>query len=160
MNVSGLRAMIHLAGESLFGLWTRPRRYRILRSRVDGTRWVAQAIERAVIRPAALISASGVGIYGDRGDDFLTDDAPASPFGFLADVSRAWEAESVEARGLGVQVALIRLGVVLGRRGALPLMATAFRTGLGGKLGNGKQWMPWIHVYDAAALFLFLAEQA
>ena len=159
MNVSGLKAVIHLAGESLFGLWTRSRRERIRRSRVEGTRWVVQAIERAVIRPAALISASGIGIYGDRGDDFLTDDAPASRYGFLADVSRAWEAEAVEARGLGVQVAPVRLGVVLGRRGALPLMATTFRTGLGGKLGSGKQWMPWIHIYDAAALFLFLAEQ-
>jgi uncharacterized protein (TIGR01777 family) len=157
-DLSGLDAVIHLAGESVAGLWTAAKKRRIRESRLATTRRVAEAIARRPDRPCALVCASGVGYYGDRGDDELTEES-ACGSGFLAEVVAGWESEAGAAAAAGGRVVCLRLGVVLGRGGGmLPLLARAFRLGLGGKLGSGRQWMSWIHATDAARLFLTAAE--
>jgi uncharacterized protein len=153
-----VEAVIHLAGESIMGWWTARKKERILNSRIQGTRQVVEAIARSTRKPKKLVSASGIGIYGDRGDEELTEASPIGPDGFLREVAVAWEQEAERARLLGVPVCTVRVAMVLGREGgALPLMAPVFRLGLGGKLGTGRQWMSWIHVHDVAALFLHAA---
>lgn len=157
-DLSGLDAVIHLAGESVAGLWTAAKRRRIRESRLATTRRLAEAIARRRDRPCALVCASGVGYYGDRGDEELTEQS-ACGSGFLAGVVAGWEREAGAAAVAGARVVWLRLGVVLGRDGGmLPLLARAFRLGLGGKLGSGRQWMSWIHAADAARLFLTAAE--
>ena len=112
---------------------------------------------RAASRPRVLVCASAVGFYGSRGDELLTEtSAPGE--GFLADVCRAWEGEAAKARELGVRVVSLRTGIVLSTAGgALAKMLPVFRAGLGGRLGDGKQWMPWIHIDDSVGLYRFSA---
>jgi uncharacterized protein (TIGR01777 family) len=153
-----VEAVIHLAGESIMGWWTARKKERILNSRVQGTRQVVDAIARSTRKPKKLVSASGISIYGDRGDEELTEASPIGPDGFLREVAVAWEGEAERALLLGIPVCTVRVAMVLGHNGgALPLMASIFRLGLGGKLGTGRQWMSWIHVHDVAALFLHAA---
>jgi uncharacterized protein len=155
IELSGIEAIIHLAGESVLGLWTKQKRNKILRSRIDGTRWIVEAIGRAANKPSVLVSASGAGIYGDRGEETLTESSSANSAGFLAEVAAVWEAEGLKAQAGGARYVPVRIALVLGKDGgAIPLMKTVFQSGLGGKLGSGKQWMPWIHITDIAALFL------
>jgi uncharacterized protein (TIGR01777 family) len=155
-DITGCEALIHLAGESVAGLWTATKKRRIVESRVLGTRRVIEAINAAAEKPEVLVSGSAIGFYGDRGDEDLTETAPAGA-GFLAETVQAWEAEALQAHG--VRVALLRTAVVLGSgRGALPLMSWPFRCGLGGRLGSGRQWMSWIHLEDVAQLSLFAVE--
>jgi uncharacterized protein len=160
IDLSGIEAIIHLAGEPILGLWTAQKRNKILRSRIDGTRWLVDAIGRARDRPpSVLVGASGAGIYGNRGEENLTESSSTSSAGFLAEVATAWEAEGLKAEVAGVRYVPIRITLVLGKYGgAIPLMKTVFQFGLGGKLGSGKQWMPWIHIVDVAALFLHALE--
>jgi uncharacterized protein (TIGR01777 family) len=159
IDLNGIDGVIHLAGESILGLWTKEKRNKILRSRIDGTRWIVDAIGRARNRPSVLVSASGAGIYGDRGEEILTESSPPKSGGFLAEVATAWETEGLKVEAADVRYAPIRIALVLGKNGgAIPLMKTVFQCGLGGKLGSGKQWMPWIHVADVAALFLHALE--
>jgi len=159
VDLSGIEAIIHLAGESILGLWTKEKRNKILRSRIDGTRWIVDAVRQAANRPSVLVSASGAGIYGDRGEEILTESSSASSTGFLAEVATVWEAEGLKAEAIGVRYVPVRIALVLGKNGgAIPLMKSLFLSGLGGKLGSGKQWMPWIHVADVAALFLHALE--
>jgi uncharacterized protein (TIGR01777 family) len=140
--------VVNLAGEPVAGRrWSSRTRKRIEDSRVGLTRQLVAAIENAERRPQALVSASAVGYYGDRGDAELTEDSPAGR-GFLADVCVGWEREALEAEKLGLRVALLRIGVVLGPGGALARLVPIFSKGLGGRLGHGRQWMPWIHVED------------
>jgi uncharacterized protein len=161
MDLNGIEAVVHLAGESILGLWTKEKRSKILRSRADGTRWVVDAIGRAVHKPSALISASGAGIYGNRGEEALTESSSISSSGFLAEVGAAWELEGSKAQIAGVRYVPVRIALVLGKGGgALRFMEPSFRLGLGGKLGTGKQWMPWIHIADIAGLFLHAVENA
>ncbi len=158
-NFTGCEAVVHLAGESVLGLWTASKKERIARSRIDGTRRVVEALSTMSQLPEVLVSGSAVGYYGNGGERELTEEAPSGT-GFLAETSRQWESEAMKAREAGVgRVALVRTGVVLAREGgALPLMARVFRLGLGGKLGSGTQWMPWIHLDDLCRLFLFCVE--
>jgi len=153
--LSGCRAVVHLAGEPVFGgRLTRARRERILASRVDSTRaWVtALAGASEGRRPELFVCASAVGYYGDRGDQVLTE-AAGPGRGFLADVCRAWEDAALGVEALGIRTLRVRIGIVLSRDGgALPLMALPFRFGLGGRLGSGRQWVPWIHIGDLVAL--------
>jgi uncharacterized protein len=159
LDLHGIEAIIHLAGESILGLWTKHKRDKILRSRIDGTRWIVHAIARERLKPAVLATASGVGIYGDRGEESLTENSSTDSTKFLAQVAAGIEAEGLKAKGFGTRSVAIRIALVLGSTGgAAPLMKTVFRLGLGGKLGSGKQWMPWIHVVDVAALFLHAIE--
>ena len=154
MDLSGLDALIHLAGEPIVGRWTAAKRDRILTSREDGTAMVARAIREAEHPPGVLVCASGANFYGDRGDELL-DESATSGEGFLAEVVARWEAAAQEASGDGTRVVMMRLGMVLSDRGgAGQLLHRLFRLGLGGRVGSGRQWMSWIHIRDAANLFL------
>ncbi len=159
--VQGVDAVFHLAGESVAaGRWTRKRKQRIRDSRVIGTRNLVEALGKLPSgeRPAVLVSASAVGYYGSRDEETLTEMSAAGT-DFLADVCREWEREAARATEFGIRTAMLRIGVVLGPRGgALQKMLPPFKMGMGGRLGSGRQWMPWIHVADLAALFLHVAE--
>jgi uncharacterized protein (TIGR01777 family) len=159
MPVSDLDAILHLAGASILGPWTKARRDRILQSRVQGTRSVVEALRNAPNPPRTLICASGVNIYGDRGEEELVEESAVASSGFLCRVGIAWETEAMRAASFGVRVVTIRIAMVLGRKGALALMLPVFSLGLGGRLGSGNQWMPWIHVQDVANLFLHAAQE-
>jgi uncharacterized protein (TIGR01777 family) len=155
LHVNGLSAIVHLAGESIFGLWTKAKKERIFRSRVEGTRWIVKAIKGAPNPPKVLVCASAVGIYGDRGDEELSERHTIGAGEFLAEVTQAWEAEAQEATGAGIRVVTVRIALVLGPKGALSLMQPIFRSGLGGRFGKGDQWMSWVHIRDIARIFLY-----
>lgn len=141
-------AVVHLAGESVFGWWSKAKRRRILDSRVRSTRLVVEAIRGLPRPPAVLASASAVGFYGDGRDAVIDESAPGGR-GFLAEVCRAWEEEAAAAESLGVRVALLRIGVVLSPvGGALAAMVPMYRAGLGGPVAGGKPWIPWISLTD------------
>jgi uncharacterized protein (TIGR01777 family) len=157
----GVDAVFHLAGESVAeGRWTDEKKRRIHDSRVLGTRNLVAGLAAVAGRPPVLVSASAVGFYGDRGDEELDERSPRGQ-GFLADVCAAWEREAREATRLGVRVVCVRTGVVLAPDGgALTRILLPFRVGVGGRLGSGKQWMPWVHVDDVVAIFLHAALHA
>ena len=146
--LSGFDAVIHLAGESIVGRWTETKKKKIRDSRVLGTRHVAQALAQAKDKPRAFICSSAVGFYGNRGDEVLTEQsAPGS--GFLADVCIEWETAARIAADAGIPTVLLRTGVVLSPKGgALGKMLPPFKMGLGGRIGDGEQWMSWIDVQD------------
>lgn len=152
------QAVVHLAGESVAGRWSEAQKRAIRDSRVQGTLNLVAAIAQAKTRPHVLVSASAVGYYGDRGDETLTEEsAPGSDF--LAGVCQAWEMEAQRAAEYGVRVACIRIGLVLERSGgALQRMLPPFQLGLGGPLGSGRQWMPWVHRDDVVGLMLHALE--
>lgn len=149
----GAEAVVNLAGASVAeGRWTEKRKALLRSSRVDATRALAGALGKMNAKPAVLISASATGYYGNRGDETLTEES-ATGDGFLAELARDWEAEATKAEAFRTRVVLARFGVVLARSGgALAKMATPFRLGLGGKLGNGTQWMPWIALDDVVGI--------
>jgi uncharacterized protein len=152
-SLDGMDAVIHLAGEPVAQRWNATVKQRILDSRVLGTRRLVEAIGRAAAGPKVLVSASAIGYYGERGDEILTENSGPGE-GFLADVCRGWEAEADRAAQFGVRVMRLRIGFVLGKNGgALGKMLPAFKAGVGGKLGSGKQWMPWVHIDDVAEMF-------
>jgi uncharacterized protein (TIGR01777 family) len=156
---AGVDTVFHLAGESVAeGRWTAAQKARIRDSRVIGTRNLVLGITQTQTKPATLVSSSAVGIYGNRGDEELVEtSAPGT--GFLADVCQEWEREARAAATAGIRVATLRTGIVLGSGGgALGKMLTPFRLGAGGPLGNGRQWMPWIHVADLARLYVHAAD--
>jgi uncharacterized protein (TIGR01777 family) len=148
--VNGKDAVVHLAGETIAaGRWSAARKARIRDSRVRGTRVVAEAVARADPRPKALLCASAMGFYGDRGDERLTE-ASAPGRGFLSEVSREWEEACAPARDQGVRVVNLRFGIVLSPAGgALAKMLLPFRLGAGGVVGSGKQWWSWVALDDA-----------
>jgi uncharacterized protein (TIGR01777 family) len=149
-------AVIHLAGEPVAQRWTPEAKQRIHDSRVLGTRHLVAALSAQPRKPEALVSASAIGYYGDRGDEILDETSPPGA-GFLADVCRHWEAEADRAAELGIRVAKVRIGIVLARQGgALAKMLPAFRAFAGGRIGSGRQWMSWIHIDDLARLFIQL----
>ena len=163
-RLSGVDVVVNLAGESIAGRWTAAKKARILDSRLHTTRAVVAALRAASPRPRVLINASATGIYGARGDELLDEDSAAGPEGeFLADVTRAWEAAAREAEAIetpSVRVCLARFGVVLDREGgALAKMLTPFRLGAGGRIGSGRQWMPWVHARDVVAALVFLIDE-
>lgn len=153
--------VVHLAGESVAGgRWTEQRKHEIRASRIDGSRSLVDAITAlpASERPRALVSASAIGFYGDRGGELLDESSPAGS-GFLAGVCRDWEAEVARASTSGVRTVSVRVGVVLGKDGgALQAMLPPFRLGAGGRVGSGEQWMSWIHLDDLVALFVHAVE--
>jgi len=147
-SVSGFDAVVHLAGESIAGRWTEAKKRRIHESRVQGTRNLADALAAAPQPPQLLISASAIGYYGDRGEETLREDS-ASGDGFLPEVCREWEAAAEPAAKAGIRTVQMRFGVVLSRSGgALQKMLPPFRMGVGGNIGNGRQWMSWIDISD------------
>ncbi|HEV8634190.1 MAG TPA: TIGR01777 family oxidoreductase [Chloroflexota bacterium] len=153
--VDGLEAFVHLAGEPVASRrWTVQQKRRIRDSRVVGTRHAVEGFRAAAARPATFVCASAVGYYGDRGDEPL-DERSSAGDDFLSRVCVDWEAEARRAAELGVRVVSLRTGIVLARDGgALPLLARPFRFFVGGPLGSGRQWMPWIHLTDEVGLIL------
>ena len=152
--LEGFDAVVHLAGESIFGRWTAQKKARIHGSRVDGTRLLVQALTSLTRPPKTLLVASGVGYYGDRDAEVVDENSPAGT-GFLADVSREWEAAAAAAAERGIRVVNLRFGVVLSAAGgALATMLPPFRLGAGGPVGNGRQYMSWIAIDDLIGVVL------
>jgi len=150
--LAGIDAAVHLAGETIAVRWTAERKRRIRDSRIAGTRLLAQTLARLPNPPRVLVSASGVGIYGNRGDTVLTEASalPDPPADFLVELAREWEAATESAGAAGIRVVLLRSGVVLTPAGgALGRMLPAFRLGVGGPLGSGRQWTSWVAMDDA-----------
>ena len=140
-------AVIHLAGEPLaLGRWSKAKRERILKSRIEGTAQLCRQLEKAP--PKVFISASAVGFYGDRGEELLTEESGAGA-GFLSTVCKGWERASAYLKTKGVRVVHARFGIVLGPHGGvLAKMVPVFKLGLGGKIGRGEQWISWIALED------------
>ncbi len=153
-DFSGLDAIVNLAGESILGLWTRQKKEKILRSRVDTTRQVLEGISRLPDGPRILINASAIGYYGETGENLATETSPAGT-GFLAQTCNAWEEATQSSFAQRVRVIRLRIGFVTGPGGAMRFVLPLFKMGLGGPLGNGRQWMSCIHVDDVAGLILW-----
>lgn len=150
-------AVIHLAGESVVGRWTESKRQRIRDSRVNSTRLLATAMAQLESGPRTLVTASATGLYGDRGEEILTETSEPGE-GFLADVCREWESAADPARDAGLRVSHVRLGMVLsGAGGALASMVRPFWWGVGGPVGAGDQFWHWVAIDDACGLFLWAA---
>ncbi len=157
-KLRGCDAVIHLAGESIAGRWTAAKRKRIYDSRIKGSRLLCEYIGEMNNRPRVFISASGVGYYGNQGETFLTEDAPAGE-GFLTKVACDWEAACRKAGEFGVRTVQTRFAMVLSKAGgALPKMLPAFKLNLGGPLGGGKQYMPWVSIDDVVSVIMFALE--
>ncbi|MCA8957119.1 MAG: TIGR01777 family oxidoreductase [Planctomycetes bacterium] len=157
---TGCDAVVHLAGENIAaGRWTAARKRRIADSRIVLTRRLATDLAALATPPAALVCASAVGFYGDRGSAALDEQQPAGT-GFLADVCEGWEAAADPARQAGIRVVHLRIGVVLSSTGGLlGRLRSLFRFGLGGRLGSGEQWMSWIHLTDLVRVVEFALER-
>lgn len=152
--VDGADAVVNLAGETIAQRWTDAAKARIVASRAEAAEKVGAALRAAKRKPAVLVNASAVGFYGNRGDEELDEASPAGT-GFLAETCLAWEEAARRAVPEEVRLVLPRIGVVLGEEGgALSKMLLPFRLGLGGPLGSGRQWMPWIHRDDLVSLLL------
>ena len=148
-KLEGVDAVIHLAGENVFGLWTETKKTRIYHSRADGTRLLADALAGLADPPDVFVSASAVGYYGDHGTDVVTEDSPPRGDGFLTRVCRAWEGATQPAADAGIRTVRARIGVVLTPAGgALRAMLPAFWLGLGGRVGPPDQYVPWIALDD------------
>jgi hypothetical protein len=151
-----LDAVVNLAGATIAQRWTAARKREILDSRVQGTSLLARTLAQLQRPPRVLLSGSAVGVYGDRGDETLNETSNTGS-GFLADVACAWERATRDASAAGIRVVHSRTGVVLSRDGgALPKMITPFRFGVGGPVGNGRQWMSWIGLHDFVRAVRFL----
>ncbi|MGH8544779.1 MAG: TIGR01777 family oxidoreductase [Gammaproteobacteria bacterium] len=157
--VDGADGIINLAGESIAGKrWSDAHKEKLRSSRIDSTRALVHAIAKAKIKPKFLLNASAVGYYGSHGDEVVTEQSPPGA-DFLSRLCVDWETEALKAEAHGVRVAVMRTGIVLDRgKGALEKMVPPFKMFLGGPLGSGKQWMPWIHIQDEIGLLLFLME--
>jgi len=157
----GADAVVNLAGASIAEKRWTPQRKQLLRSsRIDTTRALVQALAKMSARPRVLISASATGIYGNCGDETLTE-ASQPGDDFLSEIAKEWESESLKAEALGIRVVRARLGVILSKQGgALPQMMRPFQFGVGGKIGSGKQWMSWITLDDAVAILRLALENA
>jgi uncharacterized protein (TIGR01777 family) len=146
--VSGFDVIVHLSGENVAGRWTEAKKRRIRDSRIISTQNLARALLQAEKKPGVFVCASAIGYYGNRGEEILTENS-SSGSGFLAEVSREWEAAAAPATDGGIRTVNLRTGIVLSARGgALKQMLLPFRLGLGGKVGNGRQWWSWIHIGD------------
>jgi uncharacterized protein (TIGR01777 family) len=157
--LEGVDAVVHLAGEGIAEKrWSDEQRRRVLESRSKGTALLAGALAGLTTKPAVLLSGSAIGFYGDRGDEVLTETSPPGT-GFLTEVCLAWEAATAPAQDAGIRVAHLRTGIVLDRKGgALAKMLPLFRFGLGGKMGNGRQWWSWITLADEIGAIRFLLD--
>ncbi len=155
--IGHIDAVINLSGASVAKRWTKNYLELISSSRIVTTETLVEICRRMEVTPTVLITTSGVAIYGDRGDEQLTESSPRGE-GILADIAVPWEAATESASGFGVRTSTVRFGIVMsGDAGPLPVLAKPFRKGLGGRLGNGRQWTPWIHLDDAISALLFIA---
>jgi len=153
--LSGADAVINLNGRNVAeGRWSARAKEELYRSRLDATNTIVEAIVRAERAPGLLINASAVGYYGDRGDEIL-DEGSAAGNGFLAELSRDWEAAALKAQSDRTRVVLLRLGMVIAGGGALGRMLLPFKLGLGGPIGSGRQFWPWVAMDDVLAAVRF-----
>lgn len=160
VNLSGLDAIVHLAGEPIIGLWTDEKRRLIVSSRRDTTRHLVGSLSNTRQGPSIFLCASGTGFYGDRGAEKL-DENSGHGHGFLSEVAQVWEEEAQAATAHGVRTCQLRTGMVLAKSGgAFPLLRRIFGVGLGGKIGSGQQYLPWIHLADAVGLYLHALENS
>ncbi len=157
----GPDAVVNLAGASIAdGRWTAERKAVLRASRIDTTRALVEALAKMNVRPSVLVSASAIGIYGNRGDELLTEESKAGT-DFLAELARDWEAEALKAEALGIRVVLARFGIILAREGgALAKMLLPFKLGAGGRLGSGQQWMSWVTLDDVVGILRMAIEKA
>lgn len=150
----GVSCVVNLAGETVGQRWNETVKQRIYESRILGTRNLLSAMKKVNPKPSVLINASAIGYYGDGGEKEITEDSPCGSH-FLAKLCADWEAEAKKAEEFGIRVVLLRIGIVLGLGGgALAQMLFPFKLGLGGPIGNGKQWFSWIHMEDVVGLIL------
>jgi uncharacterized protein (TIGR01777 family) len=158
-HLEGTDAVINLAGENIAaGRWTKQKKEKILKSRLDSVNQLVQALERVEDRPPVVVQASAVGFYGSRSDDELDENAALGQ-GFMADVVKQWEDASNALPGLGIRRILLRFGMVLARQGgALKPLIIPFRFFVGGPIGKGQQWMSWIHIHDVVRAVDFLID--
>ncbi|VEF46868.1 NAD dependent epimerase/dehydratase family protein [Bacillus freudenreichii] len=155
-ETGNVNAIVNLAGESINGLrWTKQKKERILQSRMEATGEIIRLIDKLETKPQVLINASAVGYYGMSDTETFTEKSPGSANDFLADTVQKWERKASEASRYGVRTVFARFGIILGREGALPLMALPYKLGIGGTIGTGRQWVSWIHVEDAANMIKF-----
>ena len=156
--LGGVEAIVHLAGENIGQRWSDDVRRKVLDSRVNGTRLIAETAAGLASRPV-LVCASATGYYGDRGDEIVDEDSVPGT-GFLAEVVEAWEAAAEPARAAGLRTVHLRQGIVLSKDGgALARMLLPFKLGTGGRVGSGRQWWSWVSLADAVAAYLFALQQ-
>ncbi|MDX8047663.1 TIGR01777 family oxidoreductase [Gracilibacillus sp. S3-1-1] len=150
-----LDGIINLAGDSLFGYWTKAKKDKIYQSRINATYAIIDLIEKLPTKPDVLINASAVGYFGISETNTFTEQSTAIGDDFLAEVTKAWEETALQAQSYGVRTVIARLGIVLGSKGSLPMITLPFHLFIGGRLGSGKQWVSWIHIQDVVRLFLY-----
>jgi uncharacterized protein (TIGR01777 family) len=160
-QLADIDAVVHLAGESLaHGRWTAAKKLAIANSRIQPTSLLARTLAQLQPRPRVLLCASAIGYYGDRDEEILAEDSPPGQ-GYLADLCQQWEQASAPAAAAGIRVVHMRLGVVLSATGgALAQMLTPFRLGLGGNIGNGRQYVSWVALEDVIAAVLHLLDRS
>src|SRR5262249_7301737 len=148
-SLEGFDAVVHLAGDGIAsGRWTDEKKRRIRESRVRGTAALAGALAKLKRPPRVLVAGSAIGVYGNRGDENLVESSPRGR-GFLPDVCEEWEAATMAARAVGIRTVNLRTGIVLSpASGALAKMLPPFRMGVGGEIGDGRQWMSWVTLDD------------
>lgn len=156
--LKNVECVVNLAGESIGNShWTKKKKERILNSRIDTTREIISAIESQLLNPKILVNASAIGFYGPCGDEEISEYAGAGK-DFLANVCKAWEEEAFKAEKLGLRVSTVRIGLVLGKGGALDKMTLPFKFFMGGTIGVGTQWVSWVHIDDLVKLIRFVIE--
>jgi uncharacterized protein len=159
-QLEGFSAVIHLAGETIAGRWNPAKKARIRDSRLQGTRNLAEALAKTSSPPGVFVCASAIGYYGNRGDEILREES-APGYDFLAEVCREWEAATQPAAQVGIRTVNTRFGVILSRDGgALPKMLPPFRMGVGGRIGDGRQWMSWVHISDVVGVIEHVLDKA
>ncbi|MEC2113319.1 MULTISPECIES: TIGR01777 family oxidoreductase [Bacillus] len=151
---------INLAGKSIFGRWTEKTKQDILSSRINATREVQRLIRKQKEKPKTLIQASAVGIYGTSLEKTFTEDSATSDEDFLSHTAHLWEKEGQNIEAMGIRTVYARFGVMLGEKGALPLIVLPYKFLAGGTIGTGRQWLSWIHVEDAAQMIRYAVENA
>jgi uncharacterized protein len=158
-GMRGVQGVVNLSGATIGRRWTDKRKREILDSRVSSTDLLARTVARLEPRPSVFLSAGGAGIYGDRGDEILSEESVLGT-GFLAEVGHAWEAAAEPARAAGIRVVNFRQGIVLSRDGgALERLLTPFKLGVGGPIGSGRQWWSWVSLDDLVAAYDFALER-
>ncbi|MFC4556825.1 TIGR01777 family oxidoreductase [Virgibacillus kekensis] len=154
-NLPPIQGVVNLAGDSLFGYWTRKKKETLLSSRINTTQKLIDMIQKMDRKPDVFISGSAVGFYGTSEDLIYTERTTEPGKDFLAKVAVDWEKAASQAEQMGIRTIYTRFGVILGNEGALPYMKLPVKLFAGGKIGNGQQWLSWVHIYDVVQLIQF-----
>ncbi|WP_337017832.1 TIGR01777 family oxidoreductase [Oceanobacillus massiliensis] len=151
-KLPSIEGVINLAGESLFGYWSQKKKEEIIKSRLEATNAIVTLIKNLKSKPSVFISGSAVGYYGYSEDLIFTEATTHPGKDFLAEVAVQWEEAAQHVEKMNIRTIYARFGIVLGQEGSFPLMSLPVKLFLGGKIGNGEQWMSWIHIKDAVGL--------